>query len=117
MVIFELIWMGAAPDLSEPQTFKIFSLQVIVYRTFTFCDKFYKKLYRTQHFDVQYTWPKWKWCPFTASSFHFHKNLPLRFRISDNTLECFWLTLSAKQFMCPADQACQDLQTEPKKVC
>ena len=43
--------MRAAPDLSEPQAFKIFSLHVMVYRTATFRQIFYKKLNQIQVFD------------------------------------------------------------------
>ena len=56
--IFELIGLGAALDLGEPQAFKIVSEQIMVYRTFTFCRIFYKKLYYIQVFDVRYEWPK-----------------------------------------------------------
>ena len=42
--IFELIGVGAAPDVSEPQAFKIFSVQMTVYKTFTFCCIFHKKI-------------------------------------------------------------------------
>ena len=35
--IFELIGVGAAPDLSEPQAFKNVSLQMMFDQTFTFC--------------------------------------------------------------------------------
>ena len=34
---------GGCPDLSEPQTFKNVSLQMTVYRAYTFRHKFYKK--------------------------------------------------------------------------
>ena len=49
--IFELIRVGAAPDLSEPQAFKNVSLQVID-KTFIFRRIFYKKLHHNEGFDV-----------------------------------------------------------------
>ena len=50
--IFELIGVGAAPDLSEPQAFKNASLQMMIDKTLTFCRIFYKKLQHNQSFDV-----------------------------------------------------------------
>ena len=49
--IFELIGVGAALDLNEPQAFENFSFQMMVYRTVTFRHIFHKKLY---HFQVFY---------------------------------------------------------------
>ena len=54
--IFELIGMGAAPDLSEPQAFKNVSLQMMMEKTFTFRSIFHKNLHRIQVFDVRYEW-------------------------------------------------------------
>ena len=53
---FELIGVGAAPELSEPQAFKNVSLQMMVDKTSTFCHIFYKKLHHNQIFDVRYDW-------------------------------------------------------------
>ena len=50
--IFELIGVGAAPDLSEAQALKNVSLQMMIDKTFTFRRIFYKKLHRNQSFDV-----------------------------------------------------------------
>ena len=40
--IFELIGVGPAPDLSEPQVFKNVSLQIMIDQTFTFRRTFFK---------------------------------------------------------------------------
>ena len=50
--IFNLIGVGAALDLSEPQAFENISLQMMIDKTFTFCPIFHKKLYHIQVFDV-----------------------------------------------------------------
>ena len=73
--IFELIGVGAAPDLSETQAFKNVSLQMMIDKTFTYGRIFCKKLHHIQVLDVRYEWPKWKRYPFTVSSFR--KNLTL----------------------------------------
>ena len=52
--IFELMGVGAAPDLSEPQAFKNVSLQMMIDQTFTCCRTLHKKLHHIQVFDVQY---------------------------------------------------------------
>ena len=72
MFIFELIGVGAIPDLSEPQTFKNVFLQMMIDKTFTFRHIFHKKLHHIHVFDVRYEWSKWKRYSFTASSFRFH---------------------------------------------
>ena len=41
--IFELVEVKAASDLSEPQVLKNVSLQIMVYRAFTFRRIFHKK--------------------------------------------------------------------------
>ena len=51
-LIFKLIGVGTAPNLSEPQAFKNVYLQIIVDKTFTFCHIFLKKLHHIQVFDV-----------------------------------------------------------------
>ena len=50
--IFNLIGVGAALDLSEPQASKNISLQMMINKTFTFCHIFHKKLHHIQVFDV-----------------------------------------------------------------
>ena len=64
--------MGAAPDLSDA------SLQMMIYKTFSFRRIFYKKLNHIQVFEVVMN-IKWKGkrYPLTASSYRFHENLPL----------------------------------------
>ena len=54
MVHLELIGVGAAPDLSEPQALKNFCLLIMVYQTFTFRRTLYKKLYHIEVFDARY---------------------------------------------------------------
>ena len=51
--IFELIGVGAAPDLSEPQAFKNVSLQIMINKTPTFRRVFHKNLHHLHFFDVQ----------------------------------------------------------------
>ena len=46
--IFELIGVGAAPDLSEPQAFKNVSLQMVIDKRFTFRGIFLKKMHHIQ---------------------------------------------------------------------
>ena len=77
--IFELIGVGAASDLSEPQVFISVSLQMMTDQTFTLRRIFYKKNCNTFKFNAQYEWPKRKRkrYPFIISSFLFHKNLSL----------------------------------------
>ena len=77
--IFELIGVGAAPDLSEPQAFKNVSLLLMIDKTFTFHRKFHKNLHHIQVFDVRYEWQSGSGSGifFTASRFRLHKNLPL----------------------------------------
>ena len=55
--IFELLGVGAAPNLTEPQAFENVSLQMIAieHLLFVVC---YKKLHHIQVFDVRYEWPK-----------------------------------------------------------
>ena len=49
--IFELIWVGAALDLSEPQAFKNVSLQMMIDQTIIFFRRtFFKKLHLIQFF-------------------------------------------------------------------
>ena len=48
MVMFELIGVRTAPDLSEPQAFKNVSLQVMIDKTPTFRRMFYKDLHHIQ---------------------------------------------------------------------
>ena len=64
--------MGAAPDLSDA------SLQMMIYKTFSFRRIFYKKLNHIQVFEVvmNIKWKRKRY-PLTASSFRFHENLPL----------------------------------------
>ena len=90
---------GGCPDLSEPQTFKNVSLQMTVYRAYTFRHKFYKKLYPIQGLDVRYEWPEWKRkrYPFTASTkicrfhrFHFELPLPRPWFCTDNFYATFY---------------------------
>ena len=50
--IIELIGVGAAPDLSDPQAFKNVSLQMMIDKTFTFRRIFHKNLHHNQGFDV-----------------------------------------------------------------
>ena len=54
--IFELIGLGAAPHLSEPQAFKIVSLQIMIEKTSTFRRIFHKNFHHIQVFDVRYEW-------------------------------------------------------------
>ena len=54
VVHFELIEVGAAPDLSEPQAFQNVSLQLMIDQRLSFCRIFYKKLYHYQGFDFRY---------------------------------------------------------------
>ena len=56
LFIFELIGVGAAPDLSEPQAFKNVSLQMMTDKTFTFRRIFHKNLHHIQVFDARYEW-------------------------------------------------------------
>ena len=39
--IFDLIGVGTSPDLSESQTFKYVSLQMMIDQAFTFCQIFF----------------------------------------------------------------------------
>ena len=49
--IFELIGVGAAPDLSESQALKNVSFQMMINKTFTFSVSF-QKMHHIQVFDV-----------------------------------------------------------------
>ena len=85
--------MRAAPDLSEPQAFKIFSLHVMVYRTATFRQIFYKKLNQIQVFDLDISGQSGSdtFLPLPASAFT--KNC--RFHIPGTCL--------SRQRFCPAN--------------
>ena len=54
--IFELIGVGSAPDLREPQALKNVSLQIMIAKTSNFCRKFHKNLHHIHVFDVRYEW-------------------------------------------------------------
>ena len=52
--MFKLIWVGAAPNLSEPQAIKYVSLQMMIDETFTFYCIFHEVLHYILGFDVCY---------------------------------------------------------------
>ena len=54
--IFELIGVGAAPNLSELQAFKNASLQMKIDEISTLRRIFHKNLHHIQVFDVRYEW-------------------------------------------------------------
>ena len=53
--IFELIGVGAAAVLTEPQAFQNVALQMMINQTFTFRRIFHKKLHHIHVFDVRYS--------------------------------------------------------------